>query len=237
MTRHAMVLALVLLSTRLLAALSPDVTLEKAKDQVANGLYAEAKSELIELLYSPEPGAAQRAEARLLLGNIGQAQGDFAAARQNWQRVVAEFPGTEQARVASEKLSLLDAVAAASASSARQPPPPQAIPDYPAGTVLVVADPRFGWAAVQIAGELKAPAVAHEGSLADALRLKVGPGVVGVSVDPDSAYESARVTCHRPSGQVAWEAKQIWHTSLGEDRIAHDLVGRVAKKIKGKSCP
>jgi hypothetical protein len=207
--------------------------LAKARDQIVNGLLDAAKGDLMEIAYAASATPAQKAEAWLLLGNVAQVQHNGTLAKYNWTRATAtEFEGTESARIAAEKLSLL------ASGLAESPAPPATPSSFAAGTVLVVAaDSKFYWAAVQTAGALRSGATPFEGSLGDALKLRTGAGVVEIAVDPDSAYESAHVTCYKASGEVAWEIKQIWHMSFGADKIARDLVGRVSKKVKGRGCP
>lgn len=222
-------------------------SLDKAKALRANGLFDDAKKELIEVAFADQSSRDEKAEAFLVLGDIGIDQENAEAATLNWQRVLDSYQGTAAAVIAAERLKLFYKLKNAPATPATRSPeapavqPKQAPATYPPGTVLVTAPDRYPWAAVEIAGALAPGARPFEGSLSKAMALAASEssirGVVAVVLTTDAAYESGRVVCYLPRGGKAWEAKVMLNFGGGEERIARRFVEKLSVKVRSKGCP
>lgn len=66
-------------------------SLEKAKSLRLNGLLAEAKSELVEIVHDDTAESDVRAEALMVLGEITVDEKNLEAAKDNWGKLVATY--------------------------------------------------------------------------------------------------------------------------------------------------
>jgi hypothetical protein len=226
-----------LLSCLITATSVHAASIEKARALKTNGLLREAKSELVELSFSDAVSPADKAEALLLLGDIGVEEGKPEVAAENWSKVTRDYPQEAAAKLASEKLASLSnptpQTPAQSDSSKSHP--------YPSGTLLVVGPREFPWSIPQIAASLGSHATPFDGSIADAMvQARSNPEIVGVaeiSLSVDTAFESGRVVCSLPNGSKVWEEKVMFNLGGGAERIARRFVDSLAKKVARRPCP
>jgi len=221
------VLLLLLLATTTCFA----ADLDKAKTYRSNGMLEDAKRELVEVAYAAESNADERAEALLLLGDIGLEQGKPQVANENWAQVIHLHPTSRFAALANQKMSGASAVSTLEGHSAPG-----------SGTiVLVVSDPNHPWAAGPLSAPLASPATLFDGSLSQAIQAaRQQPNITGIleiSLVTDSAFESGRVSCYRPNGASVWVEKVMFNIGGGAERIARRFADALAKKISGKVCP
>lgn len=117
---------------------------------------------------------------------------------------------------------------------------PPTLRSYPPGTSLVIASPGFPWAARQVADVLGGHPVALDGSLSDLQSiLSASPNVVGyveVEVNVYSAYETVKANCRHRSGNLLWSKMTFWNMGGSPESLAHEMVGRLLKKIRGQEC-
>lgn len=85
----------------------PQEVLQKARLLHANGMLAEAKKELVALIYQDNTPAEAKAEALLLLGDIALGERNFKGARENWELAIASYPNTPSAMAAKGRLEVL----------------------------------------------------------------------------------------------------------------------------------
>jgi len=213
-------------------------SLEKAKTLRANGLLLDAKRELVELTYSADASSSDKASALLLLGDIAIDENKGEVARENWTKVPALFPDLPEARIAQEKLVLLDKLAA----NVVRPSAATATDNiYPPGTVLVVGPKEFPWSIAQISGALGPTARPFDGTLPEAMtRATSDPSIaalVEIALTVDVAFESGRVVCQLPTGKKVWEEKVMFNLGGGQERIARRFVDGLSEKIKKRKCP
>lgn len=212
-------------------------SLEKARALQTNGLLVEAKRELVELSFDPDATANDKAEALVLLGDIGIDENRPDVAKENWSKVQTIYADQPAASLAREKLALLEKLATRAAGegggAAAQP--------YADGTILVVGPSQFAWAAPQISGALGASAMPFSGGMVDALSLaRTHPeikAVVEVALNVDTAFENGRVVCQLPSGSKVWEEKVMFNLGGGQERIARRFVDSLVEKVKKRRCP
>jgi hypothetical protein len=225
-------IAIALAAAISLASLADAASLDKAKTLRANGLRDEAKGELVDFLFDAASPADGKAEALLLLGEIALDEKNVAAARENWNKVLADYPSTAAATTAKAKLEVLVQVAQAQSAGA---------PTYAPGTVLVIGPSDYDWAAPQIAGARSPAAVPTSGTLSDAIRLAGTEsaiiGVLHLDLDVDSVFETGRLTCYRPNGSKVWDQTVRVSSPGGAEHVAHVFVNKLAKKTKSKTCP
>lgn len=111
---------------------------------------------------------------------------------------------------------------------------------YAPGSALVVATPRYPFAAVEVAGAVRGGEVV-EMSLVEAMRVAKADGnvsgVVSIDLSTDSVIERGRVVCYEKSGRKAWEEKVMFNMGGSADRLAEKFASRLAEKARGKSCP
>jgi hypothetical protein len=229
--------AVLLLSCLVSAASVHAASIEKARALKTNGLLTEAKRELVELSFGDGVPAAEKAEALLLLGDIGVEEGKPEVAAENWSKVARDYPQESVARVATEKLSLLSKLGVRPPGQTESPNPH----NYPNGTLLVVGQQEFSWSIPQIAASLGSHAKPFDGSIAEAMaQARSTPeiaGVVEISLSVDTAFESGRVICSRPNGSKVWEEKVMFNLGGGAERIARRFVDSLSKKVANRPCP
>lgn len=229
--RRATMLVLFLVSA---VALGADDSLEKAKTLRSNGLLAEAKKELVDVLYASTSQDALKADALLMLGEIAVDEKKFDAARQNWTKVLESYPDSPGAAAARAKLDLL-------AQMDSRPVIASENQTYRPGTILVLPDEDYAWAHVEIAAALGEFAVPVDDSLAVAVKLAASDtnivGLVQVDLSVDVPFESGRVVCYQRSGAKVWQ-KVVRMTYPGTaEAIAHRFIARLGRDLKGKRCP
>lgn len=209
-------------------------SLDKAKSLRSNGLRQEAKREMVEVLFDPEGSAESRAEALLLLGDIALEEKNPSGARENWDRLITDFPGTSFPATAHSRL---DDLARSIASGESDTPHPT----YKPGTLLVIGPSNFPWAAPQVAGAAGENAVALEGSLDQAIKIAAKnptiAGVLEVALEVDVPFESGRIVCYGPRGTMLWQKVVRVSSPGGQEHIARNFVKKLSAKIKDKNCP
>jgi hypothetical protein len=212
-------------------------SIEKARALKTNGLLREAKSELVELSFSDAAPAGDKAEALLLLGDIGVEEGKPEVAAENWSKVTRDYPQEAAAKLASEKLASLSNSGAHMPAKSEGPKSQS----FPSGTLLVVGPREFPWSIPQIAASLGSHATPFDGSIAEAMVLAKSNreivGVAEISLSVDTAFESGRVVCSLPSGTKVWEEKVMFNLGGGAERIARRFVDSLAKRVAGRPCP
>lgn len=217
----------------LLAALPAiGADLDKAKSLRANGLLEDAKRELLDVAFAKDAAPEAKAEALLILGDIAETQDNLEGARQNWDRLVELYPSSQAATSARLKLR--------SATSSRTGPASPNASSSADRPVLVVPDPKYPWAAPQIAGAIKSPSVMFNGSLLDAFsqaKQQSSAGVIEILLTTDAAFESGRVVCYRPQGAKVWEEKVMFNLGGGRERIARRFADNLTEKVMGRTCP
>jgi hypothetical protein len=213
-------------------------SLEKANALKANGLLPDAKKELVELSYSADASATDKATALLILGDIAIDEKKNDLARENWTKAIAQFPDLPEAKLAEQKLELLTKLSSIGASAYV---PATAQHSYPAGTVLVIGPKEFPWSVAQISGALGPTAQPFDGSLIDAMsRARSDSSIaalVEITLSVDTAFESGRVVCLSQNGRKIWEEKVMFNLGGGQERIARRFVDGLAEKIKKRKCP
>ena len=111
---------------------------------------------------------------------------------------------------------------------------------YAPGSALVVATPRYPFAAVEVAGAVRGGEVV-EMSLVEAMRVAKADGnisgVVNIDLTTDSLIERGRVVCYDKVGRKAWEERVMFNMGGSADRLAEKFASRLADKARGKSCP
>lgn len=209
-------------------------SIEKANTLRTNGLLHEAKRELIDVTFSDSSTQAEKAEALLILGDIGIDEGKRDVAVENWSRVVSEFRDEPAAAVAKGKLELAQKIA----------PLGNSVPSeesYASGTILVVGPSEYSWSIPQIAGALGPAAVPFEGSVVDAVaKAKANSAITAIaeiSLSVDTAFESGRVVCLLPSGKKVWEEKVMFNLGGGAERVARRFVDNLSEKVAKRKCP
>ncbi len=101
--------------TLMIAGSANATDLEKAQALAAHGLRAEAKALFIELLFQQKPSAKEQATCLYWLGNISFEEGNYAAAGDDWRRLVDTYPDAPEAGEVTERFGLLkDALSQAS---------------------------------------------------------------------------------------------------------------------------
>jgi len=80
-------------------------SVEKAEMLSAHGLQADAKRELIDVVFGPDP--KQKPQALYLLGSIEFRENEVTAAVQAWRELVTRFPKSEQAALVTVRLKQL----------------------------------------------------------------------------------------------------------------------------------
>jgi hypothetical protein len=212
-------------------------SIEKARALKTNGLLTEAKRELVELSFNDAAPAADKAEALLLLGDIGVEEGKPEVAAENWSKAAREYPQEAAATMATEKLASLSKTNAGPGTHSDGPN----AQTYPNGTLLVVGPEQFSWSIPQIAASLGTHATPFNGSIAEAvMQAKSNPAIVGVaeiSLSVDTAFESGRVVCSLPNGSKVWEEKVMFNLGGGAERIARRFVDSLSKKVANRPCP
>ena len=208
-------------------------SLEKAKALRANGLRDEAKRELVEITFDEAEKPGAKAEALYLLGEIAVDEKAIAAARENWEKLIATYPESPFATSARSKLELLQQLQEQAQGAAELA--------YPPGTVLVAGPKEYPWAAPQIAAALGPPAIAADEALDEAFqaarRSNAIAAVVEVALKVDVAFETGRVICYRPNGEKLWE-KVVRVTYPGSaEQIARRFTEKLSTKVKGLKCP
>lgn len=153
-------------------------------------------------------------------------------------KVPSLFPDLPEARIAQEKIALLDKLS----SSAEQSPATHIRnSSYPPGTVLVIGPQQFPWSIAQISGVLGPTAKPFDGSLTEAMaRATSDPSIIAlveVALNVDTAFESGRVICQLPTGKKIWEEKVMFNMGGGEERIARRFVDGLSEKIQKRKCP
>jgi hypothetical protein len=228
---------ILLLICFLAVASAHPASIEKARALKTNGLLREAKSELVELSFSDAAPAADKAEALLLLGDIGIEEGKPEVAAENWSKVTRDYPQEAAAKLASEKLASLSNSGARTQAKSDSPKSQS----YPSGTLLVVGPREFPWSIPQIAASLGSHATPFDGSIAEAMvQARSNPEIVGVaeiSLSVDTAFESGRVVCSLPNGSKIWEEKVMFNLGGGTERIARRFVDSLATKVARRPCP
>lgn len=229
MRSRVAVLILLMIASSALA----DDALQKAKALRSNGLFAEAKKELVDALFAATSTDEVKSEALLLLGEIAIDEKKFDLARDNWTKLVETYPDSAAASVARAKLELLAQVKP-EASEDRQR-------RYPPETVLVLPDEDYEWAHVEIAAALGSSAVAIDEKLSSAVKLAAADanivGIMQVDLSVDVPFESGRVVCYQPSGAKAWQRVVRMTYPGSAEAIAHRFINRLAREVKGKTCP
>jgi hypothetical protein len=212
-------------------------SLEKARTLRSNGLLEDAKKELVDFEFSAGASAADKAEALLLLGDIGVDERKYDVAREDWSKVISLYPGVPAGSSARDKLKLLDQLAPVTSLG---PAVPSAKAYFP-GTMLIVGPDKFPWAVVQVSGALGVGAVPLKGTLNEAMQAaSAQPSIVGlveVVLDVDVVYESGRVICYRPNGEKIWEEKTMFNLGGGEERIARRFIDKLSARVKNRKCP
>jgi hypothetical protein len=228
---------ILLLICLLAAASAHSASIEKARALKTNGLLREAKSELVELSFSDAAPAADKAEALLLLGDIGIEEGKPEVGAENWSKVTRDYPQEAAAKLASERLASLSNSGAHTHAKSDSPK----TQSYPSGTLLVVGPREFPWSIPQIAASLGSHATPFDGSIAEAMKqAKSNPEIIGVaeiSLSVDTAFESGRVVCSLPNGSKIWEEKVMFNLGGGAERIARRFVDNLANKVARRPCP
>lgn len=213
-------------------------SLEKANALKANGLLPDAKRELVEVSYSADASATDKATALLILGDIAIDEKRNDLARENWTKALSQYPDSPEAKLAEQKLELLTKLSSNGPSASALPTAQQS---YPPGTVLVIGPKDFPWSVAQISGALGPTALPFDGSLIDAMsRARSDSSIaalVEITLNVDTAFESGRVVCQSQSGKKIWEEKVMFNLGGGQERIARRFVDGLAEKVKKRKCP
>jgi hypothetical protein len=114
-------------------------------------------------------------------------------------------------------------------------------PSQSAGSnrVYVIPDPTYPWAAAQIGSAIAGEVTYFEGTFLQAIaKAKADDvsGIVTISLDTSSLFESGRVDCFSATGKNLWHEKVSFNMGGGADEIAHKFADRLAKKVSGKHC-
>ncbi len=92
-------------------------SVDKAELLSEHGLNADAKRELIDVMFS-DAGAASKANALYLLGSIAFEERRVAAALESWKELVAKYPASSQAQLVSDKIAELAEIVGETADEA-----------------------------------------------------------------------------------------------------------------------
>lgn len=213
-------------------------TIEKAKALRANELLPDAKRELVDVTYSADTSSTDKATALLLLGDIAVDENRQEVARENWAKVPSLFPNLPEARIAEEKIALLDKL---SSNAEHSPATTTRNNLYPPGTVLVIGPQQFPWSIAQISGVLGPTAKPFDGSLTEAMERASSDrsiaALVEIALNVDTAFESGRVICQLPNGKKIREEKVMFNLGGGQDRIARRFVDGLSVKVQKRKCP
>jgi tetratricopeptide (TPR) repeat protein len=213
-------------------------SLEKAKVLRQNGLLSDAKKELVELAFAADSTDDVKAEALMMLGDIAVDEKKYDVARENWNKALNMYPSAPATSSAQQRLKLLDQLGQ---SQQVQAPGASSAKNYPAGTVLVTSPAKYDWATLEVSRALGSGAVPFEGSLLDAVKMageqKGVVGIVELTLDTESLYESGYLICYRPNGEKVWQEKTRFNTGGGEERIARRFVDKLSERVKGRKCP
>ena len=96
----------IVLGILVFTSLCYSASLDKAKMFYKYGLYKEAQKELIEVIFDSR-GSKVKSEAYYVLGNIAFDQDKLSLALETWAKVVKDFPNSEFAKLATEKVGYL----------------------------------------------------------------------------------------------------------------------------------
>ena len=102
-------MTLVILCLLVLTSTAIGSSLDKAKMFRQHGLVSEAKKELIEVIFS-EQDAIDKAEAYYTLGTLAFEQNNIAVALETWSRLIADFPGSDQAKLVKGRINQLSEI-------------------------------------------------------------------------------------------------------------------------------
>lgn len=93
-------------ATLFIAPMSFAASLEKAGMLNQHGLTQEAKSELIDLVFSKSPDS-DKAQAYYLLGSIAFDENNISVALDSWRDLVMKYPNSTQAKTVKDRISEL----------------------------------------------------------------------------------------------------------------------------------
>ncbi len=105
--------------------------------------------------------------------------------------------------------------------------------------VYVIPDSTYPWAGPQIGSALAGDVSYFEGTFLQAVgKAKEDnvSGIVTISLDTSSLFESGRVDCYSAVGKALWHEKVSFNMGGGADEIAHKFADRLARKVAGKHC-
>lgn len=113
-TSKVNLLGMLLVTTVLAAPISFAASVEKASMLNQHGLTQEAKSELIEVIFS-ESADADKAQAYYLLGSIAFDEDKVSVALDAWRELVEKYPSAAQAEIVKDRISELAEIVGESA--------------------------------------------------------------------------------------------------------------------------
>ncbi len=112
---------------------------------------------------------------------------------------------------------------------------------YKPGTVIVISNAEFPWAARDVASVLGSSAKAYELSLFEARQqVMYNPNVVGlveVILNLDQAYETVAAVCRDKETKKVWQETRVINFMGGRERLARDMTGALVTKVRGMRCP
>lgn len=112
---------------------------------------------------------------------------------------------------------------------------------YQPGTVIVISNAEFPWAARDVASVLGSNARAYDLSLFEARRqVMYNPNVTGlveVVLNLDQAYETVAAVCRDKSTTKVWQETRVINFMGGRERLARDMTGALVTKVRGMHCP
>lgn len=124
---------------------------------------------------------------------------------------------------------------------ASRPPSLAAGNAYPSGTVIVISNAEFPWAAKDVANVLGSNAKAYDLSLFEARQqVMYNPNVAGlveVVLNLDQAYETVAAVCRDKDTKKVWQETRVINFMGGRERLARDMTGALVTKVRGLRCP
>ena len=112
---------------------------------------------------------------------------------------------------------------------------------YTPGTVLVISNAEFPWAARDVANVLGSNAKAYDLSLFEARQqVMYNKNVLGlgeVVINLDQAYETVSAVCRDKETKKVWQETRVLNFMGGRERLARDMTGALVSKVRGMRCP
>ncbi|VVN64625.1 hypothetical protein [Pseudomonas fluorescens] len=112
---------------------------------------------------------------------------------------------------------------------------------YEPGTVIVISNAEFPWAAKDVASVLGSNAKAYDLTLFEARQqVMYNPnvsGLVEVVLNLDQAYETVAAVCRDKETKKVWQETRVVNFMGGRERLARDMTGALVTKVRGMRCP